>query len=44
MATALDLVCSADMLDAEAAASVGLAHTVHPPEQLMQRARELADR
>ncbi|GAB2738798.1 crotonase/enoyl-CoA hydratase family protein [Salinifilum aidingensis] len=44
MAKALDLVYSADVLDAEEAFSAGLVNAVHPPEQLMAQARELADR
>ncbi|GAA2797937.1 crotonase/enoyl-CoA hydratase family protein [Saccharopolyspora taberi] len=44
MAKALDLVYSADILDAEATEAAGLANAVHPPDQLLDRARDLADR
>lgn len=42
--TALDLVYSADILDAEAARAAGLATSVHEPEELLGAARALADR
>lgn len=42
--TALDLVLSADILDAEAAVATGLASGPHEPEELMGAARALADR
>ncbi|MFE5595687.1 crotonase/enoyl-CoA hydratase family protein [Streptomyces sp. NPDC056549] len=41
---ALDLLYSAEILDAEAAATAGLAHAVHAPDQLHAQARALADR
>lgn len=36
-------VATRDRPEVQRAASVGLAHTVHPPEQLMQQARGLAE-
>ncbi|WP_455360157.1 crotonase/enoyl-CoA hydratase family protein [Streptomyces sp. SYSU K21746] len=42
--TALDLLYSAEILDAEAAEATGLANVVHDPERLMKEARALADR
>ncbi|MGE2717857.1 crotonase/enoyl-CoA hydratase family protein [Mycolicibacterium litorale] len=42
--TALDLVFSADILDAESAHRVGLVRSVHSPDELLDAARELADR
>ncbi|WP_411129179.1 crotonase/enoyl-CoA hydratase family protein [Streptomyces sp. x-19] len=44
MAKALDLMYSADILDAEAAAAAGLVDAVHPLENLIEQARALADR
>ncbi|GAA3086848.1 crotonase/enoyl-CoA hydratase family protein [Streptomyces roseofulvus] len=44
MPKALDLLYSADILDAQAAAKAGLATEVHDPDQLLKRAVELADR
>lgn len=44
MATALDLVLSADILDADRAVQIGLAQAVHEPEELMPAALALADR
>lgn len=44
MPAALDLVYSADVLDAQAALDVGLARSVHPAEELLDAARALADR
>lgn len=41
---ALDLVLSAEILDADAAAAVGLVRSVHPPEDLLSAARALVDR
>ena len=41
---ALDLVFSADVLDASAVVAAGLARSVHAPEDLLASARELADR
>jgi len=41
---ALDLVLSAEILDAPATVQAGLARSVHPPEELLQAARALADR
>ncbi|MFI1717674.1 crotonase/enoyl-CoA hydratase family protein [Streptomyces litmocidini] len=41
---ALDLLYSADILDAEAALETGLATELHRPDELLKRARELADR
>ncbi|MFB7234073.1 crotonase/enoyl-CoA hydratase family protein [Streptomyces sp. NPDC056269] len=41
---ALDLLYSADILDARGAVDAGLANEVHDPGQLMKRAVELADR
>lgn len=41
---ALDLLCSAEILDADGAAAAGLANEVHEPSQLLKKARELADR
>ncbi|MGV9790946.1 crotonase/enoyl-CoA hydratase family protein [Streptomyces sp. NPDC003435] len=41
---ALDLLYSAEILDANAAASAGLANEVTDPEDLLKRARALADR
>lgn len=41
---ALDLVFSADVLDASVAVEVGLARSVHAPEELLGSARDLADR
>ncbi|MGW4291083.1 crotonase/enoyl-CoA hydratase family protein [Streptomyces sp. NPDC004673] len=41
---ALDLLYSAEILDANAAASAGLANEVADPEDLLKRARALADR
>lgn len=43
-AAALDLALSADILDAESARAVGLATSVHAPEDLVGAARDLADR
>lgn len=42
--TALDLVLSGDLLDAEAAVTAGLASGPHEPEELMRAAGALADR
>lgn len=42
--TALDLVLSADILDAEATVAAGLATGPHGPEDLLPSARALADR
>ena len=42
--TALDLVLSADILDAEATVAAGLATGPHEPEDLLPSARALADR
>ncbi|WP_093878485.1 crotonase/enoyl-CoA hydratase family protein [Streptomyces sp. TLI_105] len=44
MPKALDLLYSAEILDAEAAAAAGLAQAVHAPDQLYPQARALADR
>ncbi|WP_418959591.1 crotonase/enoyl-CoA hydratase family protein [Streptomyces tritici] len=44
MPRALDLLYSAEILDAQAAAAAGLADEVHDPGLLLRRARELADR
>ena len=44
LSTALDLVLSAEVLDAETAVSVGIARSAHAPEDLLAAARELADR
>ncbi|MFC4945065.1 crotonase/enoyl-CoA hydratase family protein [Pseudonocardia sp. GCM10023141] len=44
MATALDLVYSADILSAEQALEAGLVRSVHEPEDLLPTARALADR
>ncbi|MEU2654543.1 crotonase/enoyl-CoA hydratase family protein [Streptomyces sp. NPDC007325] len=44
MPKALDLLYSADILDAEAAEAVGLANGVHDPDRLVKEARALADR
>ncbi|MDI2030582.1 crotonase/enoyl-CoA hydratase family protein [Saccharopolyspora sp. TS4A08] len=44
MARALDLVYSADILDAEATLAAGIASAIHPPDRLIQQAHELADR
>ncbi|MFD0147441.1 MULTISPECIES: crotonase/enoyl-CoA hydratase family protein [unclassified Streptomyces] len=41
---ALDLLYSAEILDAEAAVDAGLATELHAPDELLKRARELADR
>ncbi|MGW5781063.1 enoyl-CoA hydratase-related protein [Streptomyces sp. NPDC003863] len=41
---ALDLLYSAEILDAEGAAAAGLATEVHEPGRLVEKARELADR
>ncbi|MEU9702639.1 enoyl-CoA hydratase-related protein [Streptomyces sp. NPDC047981] len=41
---ALDLLYSAEILDAEAAAAAGLANAVHAPDRLLKEARALADR
>lgn len=41
---ALDLVYSADILDAEQTVAAGLASAGHAPEDLLPKARELADR
>ncbi|QBF47480.1 crotonase/enoyl-CoA hydratase family protein [Janibacter limosus] len=41
---ALDLVLSADILDAQSTVDVGLAQGPHEPEELLTAARELADR
>lgn len=41
---ALDLLYSAEILDAQAARDVGLATELHAPDELLKRARELADR
>ncbi|HJQ05483.1 MAG TPA: crotonase/enoyl-CoA hydratase family protein [Nocardioides sp.] len=41
---ALDLVLSADILDAKAAREIGLVRSVHAPEDLLVEARALADR
>lgn len=41
---ALDLVFSADVLDADAAAEVGIVRSVHAPDELLAAARALADR
>ncbi|MFM9373009.1 crotonase/enoyl-CoA hydratase family protein [Streptomyces sp. Da 82-17] len=41
---ALDLLYSAEILDAEGAAAAGLANDVHDPDQLLKKAHELADR
>ncbi|MFC8507652.1 crotonase/enoyl-CoA hydratase family protein [Streptomyces sp. NPDC057411] len=41
---ALDLVYSAEILDASAAEAAGLANAVHDPDRLAQEARALADR
>ncbi|MDT3440197.1 MULTISPECIES: crotonase/enoyl-CoA hydratase family protein [unclassified Pseudofrankia] len=43
MATALDLVYSAEILDAEKTVAVGLAGSVHDPAELLVAARALAD-
>jgi enoyl-CoA hydratase/carnithine racemase len=42
--TALDLVLSADVLDAAATVDAGLARSLHAPDELLGAARELADR
>ncbi|MGW2014692.1 crotonase/enoyl-CoA hydratase family protein [Streptomyces sp. NPDC001927] len=44
MARALDLLYSAEILDAEAAEAIGLANGVHDPDRLLVEARALADR
>ncbi|MFF6902736.1 crotonase/enoyl-CoA hydratase family protein [Streptomyces hydrogenans] len=44
MPKALDLLYSAEILDAEAAEAVGLANGVHDPDRLVKEARALADR
>lgn len=44
MATALDLVYSANILDAQAAHAAGLVTSVHEPEELLGAARAIADR
>ncbi|MEW5654102.1 crotonase/enoyl-CoA hydratase family protein [Streptomyces cinereoruber] len=44
MPRALDLLYSAEILDAEAAEAVGLANAVHAPDRLVKEARALADR
>ncbi|MFF8567355.1 crotonase/enoyl-CoA hydratase family protein [Streptomyces albidoflavus] len=44
MPKALDLLYSAEILDAEAAEAVGLANEVHDLDDLMKRSRALADR
>ncbi|MFD3945508.1 crotonase/enoyl-CoA hydratase family protein [Streptomyces sp. NPDC058579] len=44
MARALDLLYSAEILDAEAAEAIGLANGVHDPDRLLKEARALADR
>ncbi|GHB32548.1 enoyl-CoA hydratase [Streptomyces viridiviolaceus] len=44
MPKALDLLYSAEILDAEAAEGVGLANAVHDPDRLAKEARALADR
>lgn len=44
MPTALDLVYSADILDAEEAKACGLVRSVHAPDELLGAARALADR
>lgn len=44
MPRALDLLYSAEILDAEAAAAAGLANGVHDPGRLAKEARALADR
>ncbi|MFC8822552.1 crotonase/enoyl-CoA hydratase family protein [Streptomyces rochei] len=44
MPKALDLLYSAEILDAEAAEAAGLANEVHDPDDLLKRARALADR
>ncbi|GAA3894544.1 crotonase/enoyl-CoA hydratase family protein [Streptomyces gulbargensis] len=41
---ALDLLYSAEILDARAAEAVGLANAVHDPDRLVKEARALADR
>ncbi|MFE0734703.1 crotonase/enoyl-CoA hydratase family protein [Streptomyces sp. NPDC058855] len=41
---ALDLLYSAEILDARAAEAVGLANAVHDPDHLVKEARALADR
>jgi enoyl-CoA hydratase/carnithine racemase len=42
--TAMDLVLSAEVLDATATVEVGLARSVHAPDELLGAARALADR
>ncbi|MGW8815612.1 enoyl-CoA hydratase-related protein [Gordonia terrae] len=42
--TALDLMMSADILDADRCVSVGLANSAHDPDHLLPAARALADR
>lgn len=44
MPKALDLLYSAEILDAETAEAVGLANGVHDPDRLVKEARALADR
>ena len=44
MPTALDLVLSAEILDAASAQEAGLVRSVHAPEALLGAARKLADR
>lgn len=44
MPTALDLLLSADIVDASTAAQKGIVNSVHEPDDLLTAARELADR
>ncbi|MFE9741309.1 crotonase/enoyl-CoA hydratase family protein [Streptomyces sp. NPDC006477] len=44
MPKALDLLYSAEILDAETAEAIGLANGVHDPDRLVKEARVLADR
>ncbi|MEU9294382.1 crotonase/enoyl-CoA hydratase family protein [Streptomyces sp. NPDC048266] len=44
MPKALDLLYSAEILDAETAEAIGLANGVHDPDRLVKEARALADR
>lgn len=43
-AKALDLIYSADILDADAVVAAGLAERTHEPDELLAAAKELADR
>lgn len=43
LSTALDLAYRADILDAQTTAEVGIANSVHEPEDLLDRALETAD-